>query len=52
MNGTPVDPLKIKSPPVEPIKPENMETFRNVVAEFTVQLDSAASGGNIHYAVQ
>ncbi|HBI81272.1 MAG TPA: metalloendopeptidase [Bacteroidales bacterium] len=52
MNGAPVDPLKIKSPPVEPVKPENMETFRNVVAEFTVHLDSAVSGGYIHYAAQ
>jgi murein DD-endopeptidase MepM/ murein hydrolase activator NlpD len=26
-NGTPVDPLRIESPPVEPVKPENMEEF-------------------------
>lgn len=26
-NGTPVDPLKVDAPPVEPIKPENLELF-------------------------
>jgi murein DD-endopeptidase MepM/ murein hydrolase activator NlpD len=26
-NGTPVDPLKVEAPPVEPIKPENLELF-------------------------
>lgn len=29
-NGTPVDPLKIKSPPVTPVKPENMARFDSV----------------------
>ncbi len=26
-NGSPIDPLKIESPPVEPVRPENMQAF-------------------------
>ncbi len=26
-NGSPIDPLKMESPPVEPIKPENRQAF-------------------------
>ena len=29
-NGTPVDPLKVKAPPVEPVKEENLERFNTV----------------------
>jgi murein DD-endopeptidase MepM/ murein hydrolase activator NlpD len=29
-NGTPVDPLRIESPPVEPVKPENIEAFGQI----------------------
>lgn len=29
-NGTPVDPLKVKAPPVEPVKKENIERFNTV----------------------
>ena len=36
-NGTPIDPLKVKAPPVEPIISENMETF-NRVASAMIQL--------------
>lgn len=28
MNGSPVDPLKVEAPPVEPVSEENMERFR------------------------
>ncbi len=31
-NGTPVDPLKVKAPPVEPVKKENLERY-NVVKD-------------------
>jgi murein DD-endopeptidase MepM/ murein hydrolase activator NlpD len=31
-NGTPIDPLKMESPPVDPIKPENMQAFTTVKA--------------------
>ena len=30
-NGQPVDPLKVESPPVEPVAEENMERFRLVL---------------------
>ena len=29
-NGTNIDPLKLEAPPVEPIKPENMDFFEKV----------------------
>lgn len=40
MNGQPVDPLKVKSPPVEPIKQENMETYLSFLKNINVKLDS------------
>jgi hypothetical protein len=30
MNGSPIDPLKMESPPVDPIKPENRMAFNSV----------------------
>ena len=36
MNGKAIDPLKVKSPPVEPIKSENL-------ARFTIERDSLLS---------
>ena len=30
MNGSPVDPLKVEAPSVEPVSPENMEKFRKI----------------------
>ncbi len=49
MNGKPVDPLKVKAPPVEPVKPEYMDSFRATVASLLTQLDSvsraATAGG-------
>lgn len=30
MNGNPIDPLKMVSPPVDPIRPENKEAFNSV----------------------
>lgn len=32
-NGTPVNPLKVKSPPARPVSRSNMAAFRNLVAE-------------------
>jgi murein DD-endopeptidase MepM/ murein hydrolase activator NlpD len=29
-NGSPVDPLKMESPPVDPVKPENMQAFDSI----------------------
>ncbi len=45
MNGKPVDPLKVKSPPVEPIRPENLEKFRQAITPIIYQLDSLTPAG-------
>lgn len=39
-NGKAVDPLKVKSPPVEPIKAEHMIGFKKVVLKYQSTLDS------------
>lgn len=39
-NGTPIDPLKVKAPPVEPIIPENLETFNKVASAMIQLLDT------------
>jgi murein DD-endopeptidase MepM/ murein hydrolase activator NlpD len=40
MNGQPIDPLKVKAPPVEPIKQENMEIYKSFLAQINAKLDS------------
>lgn len=30
MNGSPVDPLKVEAPPVEPVSEKNLERFRMI----------------------
>lgn len=40
MNGKPIDPLKVKSPPVEPIKPEYQQKFNAYKDSLLVLLDS------------
>ena len=37
-NGSPIDPLKMKSPPAVPIKKENMKAFEEVVKKYYPQL--------------
>lgn len=32
-NGSPIDPLKMESPPVSPVKPENLQAFSQIKAE-------------------
>ncbi len=39
-NGTPVDPLKVESPPALPVKKELMDSFNNVRLQLSRQLDS------------
>lgn len=39
-NGTPVDPLKVESPPALPVKKELMDTFHQLRLGLTRQLDS------------
>jgi len=36
-NGSPIDPLKMESPPVDPVKPENREAF-NLVKQSTINM--------------
>lgn len=40
LNGKPVDPLKVKSPPVEPIKKENMAEYKIAISKHQGALDS------------
>lgn len=40
MNGQPVDPLKVKSPPVEPIRKEIMESYLSFIKTLGAKLDS------------
>jgi len=40
MNGHPVDPLKVKSPPVEPIKKEAIESYLAFIKGWQSKLDS------------
>ena len=39
-NGSPIDPLKMKSPPVEPIKKENMAEYLEAIKDYHLTLDS------------
>jgi murein DD-endopeptidase MepM/ murein hydrolase activator NlpD len=38
--GRPVDPLRIKAPPVEPVKPEYKERFKEFIKPLKAELDS------------
>jgi murein DD-endopeptidase MepM/ murein hydrolase activator NlpD len=38
-NGTPINPLKMDSPPAEPLKQENMEAFNQVWQSYQYQID-------------
>lgn len=40
MNGSPIDPLKVKAPSVEPIKPDRMENYLLFVKNLQTKLDS------------
>ncbi len=40
MNGQPIDPLKVKAPPVEPIKPEIIATYQEFLKKVNEKLDS------------
>ena len=39
-NGQAVDPLKVKSPPVNPVNPDNMESFRLTINYWKEYLDT------------
>ncbi len=42
-NGTPINPLKMESPPAEPIKEDNLDAFRQVHRQYQFQVDSIQS---------
>lgn len=42
-NGTPVNPLKMDSPPAEPLKEENLEAFRNAHMSYRAQIDTISA---------
>ena len=39
-NGTPINPLKMESPPAEPIKKENMSAFNQAMGIYQAQVDT------------
>jgi len=39
-NGHPIDPLKMKSPPVEPIRKDKMESYQKEIYQYKITLDS------------
>ncbi len=39
-NGTPINPLKMDSPPAEPLKKENMESFQAAAANYKARIDT------------
>ena len=46
-NGKPIDPLKMESPSVEPVKKEDMPAFNAQMAQYRFQLDSIKSAGYV-----
>ncbi len=46
-SGSPVDPLKVESPPVEPVKPANMERFKLERDKWMIQLGNAQSSNEV-----
>ncbi len=39
-NGTPINPLKMDSPPAEPLRQENMDSFEAVAANYKARIDT------------
>ena len=39
-NGTPINPLKMDSPPAEPIKPDNRQAFDQMYGKYKAQIDT------------
>lgn len=43
-NGTPINPLKLESPPAEPVHPERLEQYKKTIAAPRNQLDGMKAG--------
>lgn len=39
-NGSPINPLKMQSPPAEPLKPDNRQAFEHVYEKYRAQTDT------------
>ncbi len=39
-NGTPINPLKMESPPAEPVKKENMDSFEAAAVNYKARIDT------------
>ena len=39
-NGSPINPLKMDSPPAEPLKEENMKSFKEAAEKYRAQIDT------------
>ena len=39
-NGTPINPLKMESPPAEPLKKENMKAFSETAEKYSARIDT------------
>ena len=42
-NGTPINPLKMDSPPAEPLKEENLEAFKARHMSYRAQIDTISA---------
>lgn len=42
-NGTPINPLKMESPPAEPLKKENMDAFNAMADRYKAQIDTVCA---------
>ena len=45
-NGTPIDPLKMKSPPAEPIPSQYKDTFATIIAGYDAILNELKKSSN------
>ena len=46
-NGTPINPLKMDSPPAEPIKEESRKDFNRAAATYQAQIDTLQARSHI-----
>ncbi len=47
-NGKPIDPLKVKAPPVEPVKKEDMKRFKEFYKPLKKEIDELVLIENLH----
>ncbi len=47
-NGSPINPLKMDSPPAEPLKKENMDSFMAVAENYKARIDTIQARSMVH----